>query len=44
MLSCRTVNGIEYDGEVKEREIARREFQAAVLRNETAGHIIARSL
>nr|XP_022296615.1 inter-alpha-trypsin inhibitor heavy chain H3-like isoform X2 [Crassostrea virginica] len=37
-----TVNGIEYDGEVKEREIARREFQAAVLRNETAGHIIAR--
>ncbi|XP_034307064.2 inter-alpha-trypsin inhibitor heavy chain H4 isoform X1 [Magallana gigas] len=37
-----TVNGRDYHGDVKEREIARRQFEAAKARGETAGHIISR--
>uniref|UniRef100_K1QRW1 Inter-alpha-trypsin inhibitor heavy chain H3 n=1 Tax=Magallana gigas TaxID=29159 RepID=K1QRW1_MAGGI len=36
-----TVNGRDYHGDVKEREIARRQFEAAKARGETAGHIIS---
>lgn len=37
-----TVNGKDYHGDVKEREIARRQFEAAKAQGQTAGHIISR--